>query len=376
MESLKINYLLLGTGRTGGTRVLFNFMNELTKLGHQVSITTFYYDKWFPLSPDIQIISKKTKFDLALYYGMGKISNKNSIGRLVNLLNKLGEMVPVADVNVATFSPTAYLASWKSVEGATPFYHMQHFETIFFKDLVMKKFIYDTYFLPIYKVANSLWLHNQLIRSTGFDYPILNPAIEHEIFYPREKYNDERSINIVALGKGGWKNALGIYKAVELVRSQIKDRNIVLHYFGHRPPENIQFDGKGTLFHKDLNDEDLAKLYSSSDIQITFSKAESFPLPPLEAMACGAAVITTPYGTEDYAIDGENSLVVKPDDIHMLADSIKKLILDEQLRNKLQMNGIKTAKKFTYENQAKILERHIKLALDENSKRDYGWKAL
>jgi hypothetical protein len=58
MESLRINYLMLSTGRTGGTRVLFNFMNELTKLGHQVSITTFYYDKWFPLSPDIQIISK------------------------------------------------------------------------------------------------------------------------------------------------------------------------------------------------------------------------------------------------------------------------------------------------------------------------------
>lgn len=120
----------------------------------------------------------------------------------------------------------------------------------------------------------------------------------------------------------------------------------------------------------------LPNYISSSDIQITFSKAESFPLPPLEAMACGSAVITTPYGTEDYAIDGENSLIVKPGDIHMLAESIKKLILDEQLRNKLQMNGIRTAKKYTYENQAKILERHIKLALDENSKRDYGWKEL
>jgi glycosyltransferase involved in cell wall biosynthesis len=247
---------------------------------------------------------------------------------------------------------------------------------MFFNEPEMKKFIYDTYFLPIYKVANSLWLRNQLLKLTNFDYPILNPAVEHEIFYPREKHNDEKSIHIVALGKGGWKNASGIYKAVNIVRSQIKDKKIILHYFGHTPPENIQFDNKETIFHKDLSDEDLARLYSESDIQITFSKAESFPLPPLEAMACGAAVITTPYGTEDYAVDGENCLLVEPDNINMLAEKIKLLILDEELRNKLQKNGIKTSMKFNYKDQVKVLEKHLKLAIDENSKRDYSWKKL
>jgi len=376
MESLRINYLMWSTGRTGGTRVLLNFMNELVKIGHEISITTFYYDKWFPLSPDIKIISKNTKLDLYYYHGMQIIDKINQIKLHVRLINKLMNMAPETDVDVATFSPTAYAASWRSSDKLVPFYHMQHLETIFFKDPAMKKFIHDTYFLPIYKVANSLWLRNQLFRLTNIEYPIVNPAVEHNIFYPREKYNKERNINIVALGKGGWKNASGIYKAVNMVRSQIRDRKIILHYFGHRPPENIQFDGKETIFHKDLSDEDLARLYSESDIQITFSKAESFPLPPLEAMACGSAVITTPYGTEDYVINGENSLIVEPDNINMLAEKIKLLILDEQLRNKIQINGIKTAKKYNYEDQAKILEKHIRLALDENLKRDYGWKEL
>jgi len=39
---------------------------------------------------------------------------------------------------------------------------------------------------------------------------------------------------------------------------------------------------------------------------------ESFPLFPLEAMACGLAVITTAPGTEDYAVNQENCLVVEP----------------------------------------------------------------
>jgi len=36
MEYLKINYVMYGTGRTGGKRVLLNFMNELVKQGHEV----------------------------------------------------------------------------------------------------------------------------------------------------------------------------------------------------------------------------------------------------------------------------------------------------------------------------------------------------
>ena len=44
MESLKINYIMYGAGRTGGVRVLFNFMNELVKSGYEVSLTTIYYN--------------------------------------------------------------------------------------------------------------------------------------------------------------------------------------------------------------------------------------------------------------------------------------------------------------------------------------------
>jgi len=43
MESLRINYIIPFAVRTGGTRVLLNFMNELSKLGHEVSMSTLYY---------------------------------------------------------------------------------------------------------------------------------------------------------------------------------------------------------------------------------------------------------------------------------------------------------------------------------------------
>jgi glycosyltransferase involved in cell wall biosynthesis len=119
-----------------------------------------------------------------------------------------------------------------------------------------------------------------------------------------------------------------------------------------------------------LSDDQLAELYSTSDIQITFSTAESFPLPPLEAMACGSATITTPYGSEDYAVDGFNALIVEPNNIEMLADKIRILIEDIDLRQKLIENGFKTASKFNYPEQTRLLVEQFKQALNQNASKN------
>ena len=56
----------------------------------------------------------------------------------------------------------------------------------------------------------------------------------------------------------------------------------------------------------------LAELYSSADIFLFTSYAESFGLPPLEAMACGTTVVTTDCkGNRDYAI-GEYNCLIRP----------------------------------------------------------------
>jgi glycosyltransferase involved in cell wall biosynthesis len=70
-----------------------------------------------------------------------------------------------------------------------------------------------------------------------------------------------------------------------------------------------------TIF-SNVDDETLAKLYSSSDVLIFTScreGREGFDLPPLETMASSTAVATTDCGgVRDYAVDGYNSLVTQP----------------------------------------------------------------
>ena len=212
LETLKINYLMVSTERTGGVRSLLNFANQLVKKGHEVSIVTNLFINWFPLDSEIKIIATNKLVTLYHLYVDYRTPHDypNKFLNSYKMLLDLNKKVPPADINIATYSKTALVALWKSPKTA-PFYHMQHMETIFSRDVFERTFIKETYYYPIPKVANSIWLADLVKKLTGREVPILNPAIEHDIFYPRVSTGkSDRSVDIIALGKGGWKNASNI----------------------------------------------------------------------------------------------------------------------------------------------------------------------
>jgi hypothetical protein len=114
-------------------------------------------------------------------------------------------------------------------------------------------------------------------------------------------------------------------------------------------------------YHPKLPFAELAKLYAVSDIAVCPSWFESFPLPPLEAMASGTAVVTTDYGTEDYAVHEENALVVGTRRVNDLAAAICRLVEDGHKRNRLASAGRKTAENFTWD---RAVQRREQILLD------------
>ena len=83
------------------------------------------------------------------------------------------------------------------------------------------------------------------------------------------------------------------------------------------------------------------KAFMSATIFCLPSYAEGFPMSVLDAWAYGLPVVTTPVGgLPDVAIDGENMLLFNPGDIDALARQLEKMIVDEELRNRIALASI------------------------------------
>ena len=102
-------------------------------------------------------------------------------------------------------------------------------------------------------------------------------------------------------------------------------------------------------FHGTLGHDELSRLYAESDIALCPSWYESFPRPPIEAMACGTAVVTTRYGTEDYAIDGHTAIVVRPRVLVDFVAALDALVRRPEIRQRLARNGRAMAESLTWD---------------------------
>jgi glycosyltransferase involved in cell wall biosynthesis len=89
-----------------------------------------------------------------------------------------------------------------------------------------------------------------------------------------------------------------------------------------------------------LTDERLSTFYNQCAIFVLPSHYEGWGLPAAEAMACGAAVITTNCGgTSDFAEHEGNALVVEPGDVDALGGAILRLLDDTELRCRIASAG-------------------------------------
>jgi glycosyltransferase involved in cell wall biosynthesis len=92
--------------------------------------------------------------------------------------------------------------------------------------------------------------------------------------------------------------------------------------------------------------------YESAAAFVFPSRYEGFGLPPLEAMACGAPVVTSNVSSLPEVV-GDAAVLVNPVNVFDIARGIREVLLDEALRADLILRGREQAARFSWESTAR-----------------------
>jgi len=123
----------------------------------------------------------------------------------------------------------------------------------------------------------------------------------------------------------------------------------------------------GVRFASSLAGDRLPAAYAGADVVVFPVRwQEPWGLVPLEAMGVGRPVVATATGgAREYLRDGENALLVPPDDPTAVAAAVKRLAADPSLRARLQAGGRETAAA----HRASDFNRRITLELERAAAR-------
>ncbi len=97
---------------------------------------------------------------------------------------------------------------------------------------------------------------------------------------------------------------------------------------------------------------DLPGIFSMATLFAFPSLYEGFGLPPLEAMACGAPVLTSTRGSLP-EVCADAAYYVDPTDEDAIAEGLAALLADSQLRGELAARGLQRAQEFSWERAAR-----------------------
>lgn len=114
-------------------------------------------------------------------------------------------------------------------------------------------------------------------------------------------------------------------------------------------------------FRQDPGQDSLVRdIYNQSRVFLFPSVKEGFGFAPIEAMACGAALVTAANGgSDDYAFHGDTALVSAPWDPQAMADHVVALLTDEARCAHIARRGRQYVQRFDWDFSAALLERHL-----------------
>jgi glycosyltransferase involved in cell wall biosynthesis len=333
------------TGVGGGHRVIYNFLNHLSSAGFDAQLWNLEgYPNWFPLRPSVTV-------------------------RVFGSYYQLAEALDQQDaIKVATWWKTSEPVWLGSVRRGIPVYLVQDIESSYYtgRDDVTAIKVLSRYRPEFNYATITQWVKSELATSFNFNAVCVGVGYQDDKFHPLSGTPRRKRTILVVARSEPLKN---FAYSQDILRQLSLEGVQVLAYGSGIHRHLVQELGSVEFFSKPSDDE-LCELYNQADFFLQTSRHEGFSLPPLEAMACGCAVVTTDaMGNREYISDGKNCIVVPIDNSREAVRKILAALADDQLQHKIRAGGVQTTKLYAQNFANKRAEKFFRAIV---SRPEYG----
>lgn len=316
---MKITFLCPHLRIAGGVRAILTYADRLAARGH-----------------DVEVVVPVRRRSTAVWRAMRRVGPA-WMPRFRARVRWVARWSPAAlrsaDAVVATAWQSARVVAEAPSAAGAKFYLVQHYESLYHGD---RESVDATYRLPLRLVAISTWLAEILRDRFRRPAELLVTPVDTELFHRVAVEPGTPRPRVLMLHHDyAWKGVADGLEAIRVARQRGASLHVV--GFGVKPPRGpTPYDE----FHHDPPQHELAALYSGADIYLCPSWDEGLGMPGMEAMACGAALVTYDNGgCRDYARDGETALVARRRDVAHLGEKLALAAGDAALRHRVAAAG-------------------------------------
>ncbi len=298
----RLSYLLsrLRAGRRqapmGGVKVIYLHCDVLSRNGftaHPVHVGGDFIVDWFPHQcqalSEAEALRMVTEDDIVV----------------------CPEVVPQLAARFRTRRKVAFVQGWSLVDLGTG---GRRYEDMGFTSLL----------------ACSEYNRQFMAERSSLSCPLVRNGIDHGVFCPPEAAAPSGHVLYLAR-----KHANEARDAVSMLPEPLR-----------RQTEIVEHVGPST-------EKEMAAYYQRCDVFLATGYPEGFGLPPLEAMACGCAVVGfTGGGGNEFMLHEQTALVAPDGDVPALAQQLERVLTDTELKERLRTAGLAKAREYTSDRMA------------------------
>lgn len=337
----KVCFVLPGVSghAVGGYKMVFEFANRLEAEGCEVSIlfdNTNLYKRFH--APEL-VRKNVANFMTQIQPQWFKLDTK--IKKISTLEKNYKDKLADIDVCIATAVQTVDLV-YNRIKAPKKIYYIQDYENWDIDD----EYVKESYSLGMVNIVISTWLQKIVDQYSKNKSILIQNPIDSSIYVAEVPMSQRKQHTIGLLyhegAHKGVKNALEVLNKVKKIYP-----DLTVKMFGQFPKPNLP---DWVEYIRGASQTKTIEVYNWCQIFLCSTIKEGYGLTGIEAMACGACLVSTDYdGAKEYAIDGYNSLLSPVGDIQAQVDNVVRLFEDMDLRNKISQNGIKSADKYSWD---------------------------